>query len=181
MIQHHGEFIRSTAPASAPFPDDPSQQPDRIISNPERPQPHLREGSTRQLPAPEDRFPNPLISFNPPPPQGPPRGDFQGGPVPALGQAHTGNFMGILSRENPGPYSYSTLPVPINLRRAAYPGTMLRSKKNPAKTSSDDARLQPKIKTGRTGPSHQRSPALRPPVRSAESMQTPNLNRKNPP
>ena len=172
MIQNHGDFIRSTTPAGAPFPTDPSQQPARVVSNPERPQPHLREGSKRQFPVPDGRLP---IPFNAPP-QGPRRGDSHSNPVSTLEQTNLQKLMGIPSPGGPVPYSYGTHPVPLTVHQGAFPSTMPRCKKNPMKSLSDDARRQLDIGTGRVRSSYQGDSdqyAPPPPMWSLESTQTP--------
>ena len=173
MIQNQGEFIRSTAPASAPFPHDPPHQSGRVISNPERPPPHFREGSIRQFPAPDGRFAVPCNA----PSGGIRRGDFHSDPVTTLGQWHPENFMGIPSRGGPGPYSYGTTPVPLTARRGGFIGTMPRGTRNPSNHISNDARRQPDMQTGRMPPHNQGIPGQYgppPPMWSTESMQTPN-------
>ncbi|KAF6219584.1 hypothetical protein HO133_004053 [Letharia lupina] len=171
MMHNQRSFTQLQAPARSPFPINLSAaQGMRASSNPEHGQPQQQGGLVRHLPGPpgkcptsQARFPLPRLTSSTEVlehvyPGSTSRGDFHSDPITHYAMdAHISwppdSHVAIPSRGLPGPFSYRPLPpptqpVPLLNRIGTFDGNLPKGKKNPKKTSSDDARMVSNTENG---------------------------------
>ena len=172
--RNSGDFLRAPRATSNPERHPFQFQPDhRRQFPPPHGQLHL---PTRHLPLPRLSADTKLLEYITPGSTS--RGDFHSDPSDSIARPCPIKFTALPSRGAPGPYSYVHGPaIALDERQRNFSGNMPRSKRNPKKKSSDDARRQFDNEGGhRSMPSHgntRQYPALNAPMWSSEATQIP--------
>lgn len=188
MMHDQRNFTQSQVPTRPPFPVSVSSTKGvRASSNPQHGQPRPQGGPMRHLPGPPGQFPSaqaylPLQRLTSSTEVlehihsgSTSRGDFHSDPtaqnaLDTYHSIHANDFVAIPSRGLPGPFRYQShrppiQAVPLTNRMGTFNGKPPKGKKNPAKKSTDDARIMPSTGNGSCWPSNDGNPKQIPPSR----------------